>query len=552
MLIRFFCSCVLLLFSLVVFGAACPQPAYCDRDCWDPEGDYRPVKPASKTVPTHIIVHHTADKTIFTPQTDYAQIVQAYYDYHVNTKGWDDIGYNWLIDPNGIIYEGRGNANRGAHFSCMNSQTMGVAMIGNFEAKLPTALALKALERLIAWEANDKNIDVETTGFHQEAQKDLFHVSGHRDANGAIKSCTTTACPGTSLYQYLEELRLNVASMPCYSDLPNSLNCADALVLACGEVQQGQIKAQAGQAYRYKCSNTFFKGQEKIYQVTATKNGVLEARITGYSGNVQVFIFDDCSPLNCVGTSSNGLASYNNAKNGQVYYIVVDAEKEESSNFNIVARCIEDTTRQDVFLSNLVLTSTTLQAGESIEVFVDHHYLGYQTTQALPELQLDYYLSTVCDPDASLIYLGSEQVKVGKDQKQTTVSKIVKIPNDVKAGQYHLLLKTDNTKQIQEADEANNTICASVAIDAVVSTQNLFQEQIRVYPNPVREVLNIANSGSLPINQAQVLDGKGRVVTSVNGLAVHSIDLQNLPQGMYWVKVRNVLFQEAIFKVQKL
>lgn len=193
----------------------CDLPNFCDRSCWCPSGDCNPQSAPYPTDVTHIIVHHSA--TNYSAGTDYAQVVYSYWDYHVNTHGWNDIGYNWLVDPNGVLYEGRGDGIQGAHFSCMNGHTMGVCVIGNFETATPTTQAIAMLEDLIAWETTDKGLDVLANTYHSPSQLNLYTVSGHKDGNPSPVGCPSgTLCPGTNLYSELASIRTDVSGFPCY------------------------------------------------------------------------------------------------------------------------------------------------------------------------------------------------------------------------------------------------------------------------------------------------------------------------------------------------
>ena len=196
-----------------VANCSCAQPAYCDRNCWCPQGNCPPPASYSTTTPTHIIVHHSAG---FNTSNDFAAVVAYYWDLHVNTNGWDDLGYNWLVDPNGVVYEGRGSGNRGAHFSCMNGNTMGICMIGNFEDQMPTDTSIIVLKEMLAWEACDKNIVPNINSYHSSSQLTLEHISGHRDGNPATVGCPKgTVCPGDSLYDMLGSIRAELATFPC-------------------------------------------------------------------------------------------------------------------------------------------------------------------------------------------------------------------------------------------------------------------------------------------------------------------------------------------------
>lgn len=199
----------------------CPQPPVCDRACWCPSGACPPDPTPVSTVPTHIIVHHSAG---FNSSDNFPAVVAYYWDLHVNTNGWDDIGYNWLIDADGVVYEGRGDNRLGAHFSCMNTNTVGICLIGNFQNLAPSAAALTQLRNWLAWESCNKDIELTVASEHAPSQLTLRHVSGHRDANPspAPNSCAVgTACPGELLYVQLDAIATEAASAPCLNAEPD-------------------------------------------------------------------------------------------------------------------------------------------------------------------------------------------------------------------------------------------------------------------------------------------------------------------------------------------
>ena len=194
----------------------CDQPEICGRSCWCPAGNCPVDATPAATAPSHIIVHHSASAST---SNDFPAVVRSYWDFHVNVNGWDDIGYNWLIDGEGVVYEGRGSGTRGAHFSCMNNQTTGICMIGNFETATPTPTAIAALEDLIAWEACDKMILPADSSNHITSGALLANISGHRDGNNLPNSCTSTVCPGANLYPLLPGIRQNVTDFTCLNEL---------------------------------------------------------------------------------------------------------------------------------------------------------------------------------------------------------------------------------------------------------------------------------------------------------------------------------------------
>ena len=181
----------------------CPQPVYIDRAGWgNPTGNEISCPDPTYVPVTHLIVHHSAGVS---ESDNWPAVVRAIRNFHVNTNGWCDMGYNWLIDPNGVIYEGRGGGNdiRGAHFCGANSATMGVCLLGNFEENEPTEAALNSLDSLLTWKACDRRLNPAVEDFHVSSGKNLQVISGHKDGCG-------TLCPGVNLYSQLDSTRKHV------------------------------------------------------------------------------------------------------------------------------------------------------------------------------------------------------------------------------------------------------------------------------------------------------------------------------------------------------
>ena len=196
--------------------AGCTQPDFQGRNDWCPSGNCPKSTNPSAINPTHIVVHHSAGQT---SSSDFAAVVRSYWDYHVNSRGWSDIGYNWLVDPNGVIYEGRGDRIRGAHSPCMNAIATGICFIGNYEnSTQPSSAGMKALKDMIAWDATDKNINVLTSGYVSALSGDMEHISGHKDGYDQYpnSNCTSTACPGANLHNKLQTIRTDVSNYACY------------------------------------------------------------------------------------------------------------------------------------------------------------------------------------------------------------------------------------------------------------------------------------------------------------------------------------------------
>lgn len=145
------------------------------------------------TQPTHLIVHHSFTP-LFLPNE---AMVLSIWNYHVNSNGWSDIGYNWLITPDGTIFEGRGsNENRskyvlGAHFCSKNSNTIGVCLIGDFTAEPPAPLAMQSLIKVLSYHAFNLGFTAFDPVLHSSSGLYLNRISPH-------KAGCNTECPGNA------------------------------------------------------------------------------------------------------------------------------------------------------------------------------------------------------------------------------------------------------------------------------------------------------------------------------------------------------------------
>src|SRR5439155_24490782 len=146
-----------------------------------------------------------------------AAIVRGIEVYHVKANGWNDIGYNFLVDRYGTIYEGRyGGIDKnviGAPAEGYNTGTVGVSMIGNYSAAPPTAAERAALVSLLAWRLDVAHVDplstvVYTSGGNYKWKAGtpvtLHAISGHRDTG-------PTECPGSAAYMLLPLIARQVA-----------------------------------------------------------------------------------------------------------------------------------------------------------------------------------------------------------------------------------------------------------------------------------------------------------------------------------------------------
>lgn len=181
--------------------AALARPAVFSRSSWGANERYRTWPPKYATT-RKIIIHHTATSN---DPPDPTAAVRAIYYYHAVTLAWGDIGYNFLIDAAGRVYEGRyGGPNViGAHALQFNSGSIGVALLGNFVAANPAGAAQRSLSNLILAKAVEHGINPKGSGVFQGVN--LPNVVGHRDV-------INTSCPGDRLYATIPALRDQTAA----------------------------------------------------------------------------------------------------------------------------------------------------------------------------------------------------------------------------------------------------------------------------------------------------------------------------------------------------
>lgn len=199
--------------GLASAGAAEEQPKMVAREEWGAE-DCQPRQAPAYGAVKLAFVHHTATATGYTPAEARAMVL-GICRYHRNSNGWDDIGYNFLVDKYGTIYEGRaGGVDRavmGAHVQGFNSQSTGIGNLGDYSATRESDAGMKAMARLIRWklplhgQRTDGRTTVVSGGGEQNPYPEgdevrLNRISGHRDGG-------LTECPGDALYGQLPRLR---------------------------------------------------------------------------------------------------------------------------------------------------------------------------------------------------------------------------------------------------------------------------------------------------------------------------------------------------------
>jgi hypothetical protein len=197
-----------------VARAASSQPAIIPRAHWGGDSECTPRDAPTMGSVQMAFVHHTVSANEYGPG-DSAAMVLGICRFHRNSNGWDDIGYNFLVDKYGQVFEGRaGGVDQpvvGAQAQGWNAQSTSVSNLGTYQDVPQTAQALDAMSRLLAWKLPlhgapvTGQVTLESAGgasnrFPSGTQHTYERISGHRDGN-------ETACPGNQLYAQLPHLR---------------------------------------------------------------------------------------------------------------------------------------------------------------------------------------------------------------------------------------------------------------------------------------------------------------------------------------------------------
>ncbi|ABL80919.1 MULTISPECIES: FG-GAP-like repeat-containing protein [unclassified Nocardioides] len=179
-----------------------PRPTIYSRAQWGADERMR-EKSSLRYFEVHAgFVHHTVNANDYS-RAEVPGIIRSIYAYHTQSRGWSDIGYNFLVDRFGRIWEGRyGGIDRpvvGAHTLNYNEYSFAMSAIGNYDVKQPSQAMVQAYGALFAWKLSLHGVDASST--RQWVGSKFFEaINGHRDA-------AATACPGKYLYAKLPEIR---------------------------------------------------------------------------------------------------------------------------------------------------------------------------------------------------------------------------------------------------------------------------------------------------------------------------------------------------------
>jgi hypothetical protein len=238
-------------------------------------------------------VHHTVTANEYAPQ-DTPAILQSIQKYHQDSNGWLDIGYNFLVDKYGVLYEGRaGGIDQpviGAQAQGWNDDSTGISNIGTFTSVAQTPAAIESLSRLIAWKLSIHGAPVAgkvslVSGGGSENKYasgtvvSFNRISGHRDGG-------KTSCPGDALYAQMGQIRTRAAEIaPEFANITGRLT----MIRSASAVKYGDPLTLSGKLRRLDYSPVI--AGAVLVQKRGKKSWVTIAKtVTGADGSYSATI----------------------------------------------------------------------------------------------------------------------------------------------------------------------------------------------------------------------------------------------------------------------
>ncbi|WP_435850189.1 N-acetylmuramoyl-L-alanine amidase [Streptomyces uncialis] len=195
-----------------------PKPPITSRVGWQADESLSNEGPEYNPDVKAVFVHHTAQTSNYSC-VDSPKIMRGLHTYHVQSEGWKDLGYNFVVDKCGTVFEGRKGGTDlpvlGAHTYGFNRESAGIAVIGSYDTAAAPSAALTSVARVAAWKLGQYKADPTGTvklkaganggnfkgvKFTSGSSYTFDRISGHRDGFNTI-------CPGGQLYGQLPTIR---------------------------------------------------------------------------------------------------------------------------------------------------------------------------------------------------------------------------------------------------------------------------------------------------------------------------------------------------------
>jgi hypothetical protein len=192
-------------------SAAATRPTIYTRKDWGADESLRKGTPQYGQVQVGF-VHHTVGTNSYSA-AQVPAIIRGIYDFHVNGRGWNDVGYSYLVCGTGEVFQGREDDDDatdvwGAHDG-FNRGSMSVSLLGYFHppySQTPTEPMMESLVRTLAWMSDLRGIDPLDASLYDAFGAVQTNLYGHREVR-------PTDCPGDLIFARKDEIRWRVAEI---------------------------------------------------------------------------------------------------------------------------------------------------------------------------------------------------------------------------------------------------------------------------------------------------------------------------------------------------
>ena len=568
--------------------SGCPEfPAIITRSSWC--GGSAPCASvnASYTVTyisaTHTVIHHGASPDTY---TDGQAVVRSYWNYHVISLGWTDIGYNYLVDKFGNFYQGRHNPSlpssdvRGAHAGNANSGSIGINFLGNLDVTTATTAQLNKVNELLGWWYDNKGFDPTTSASMTTQAYGVQvkpRITGHRDIG-------STTCPGDDLHARLPAMRLavkavidgcNDAVAPTTSvSTPSSVTANFTATFTDADNVGGSGVAQSyyqvtdfdGSQWRSNASRGYFN--DLFNDATLQPAWTSQTGTWGISGgvllqsnqaldNTNVHAYLNHSLSNAYvynwlgkieGTGTNRRAGFHYfcsdptlTNRGNSYFIFsrVDNDKIQlykvSSNvFTMVAEVDYDFTAGNWYDHKVIYDRIT---GKHLVYIENELALAWTDTSPLSTGNYISFRSANCQYSVNNFRTFRSRASTATIAVSSTGDLRYLNPSPSTPAGSVKSICIDNAGNISTVAAANvnvNGLSAGAAVQETAGIGDYAQHDLNIFPNPFTDELNIHASTIIPKGQIEIMDMMGRKVFQENVTQQNMmINLGSMPAGMY-------------------
>lgn len=587
----------------------CIQPTYLGRNDWCPAGDCPKSASPSTINPTHIVIHHSAGQT---SSSDYAAVVRAYWDFHVNSRGWSDIGYNWLVDPNGVLYEGRGDRIRGAHSPCMNAVATGICFIGDYESFQPSEAGLKTLNDFIAWDTTDKEIDIMTNSY-VSGLGIMDHLTGHKDGkiNFPSSNCSSTLCPGNNLHSRINTIKSNVAMYSCYISNANTPKTPTSFSVIRKGITSVEIKiksvADASNYAVYKSTdNINYQKIEESSSIIFTINNLTQGKVTYFKVEA-INDYGSSEKSSALATISSQYISdilivdgierrrfdaisqydYPLTKLGHTFSSATnDAIQDGTVNLDdfkfVVWMLIDESSADDTFnLTEQNIVKNYIDNGgvfivSGDEIGWDLVHLGNSADKSFYETYLKAeYIADIPTPNNKKVRDINNVIYKLDDGSHGTFNSdypdLIKTKNgSIKSFTYDGVIESNGIAGVSYQTTTGGVEYLGFSIELVYDdierenllgyilqkyssllaiNNNFINKNIVLYPNPASGTLKISNPKSIQIKTIEIFNIYGQKLNVTH--TNKTLNIENLKNGLYFITIEDENGYQGTFKIIK-